>query len=208
MDPAPPSPTPTTTTPKKGNGLAITAVVLASLFFLPLIPFIGLVLGIVALATGRSKAISITAICLGGFFTLVMGMYFAIAVPAFMKYIRRSKTVEATMEVRRISDSLMAMQAQQWASLPATDWTPPGTACGQPQNKFAANPAPWQAEPWRSLGVSMDQAHYYQYRITRDDHGFLVEARGDLDCDGKMSYFQRQVSADGVGPLVTADEVE
>jgi disulfide bond formation protein DsbB len=208
MEPAPPSATPTTTTPKKGNGLAIAALVLACVFFLPPLSLIGLVLGIVALATGRSKAISIVAICLGAFFTFIIGIEIAVAIPAFVKYVRRSKTVEASMEVRRISDSLMAMEAQQWASLPATDWTPPGTACGQPQNKFAANPAPWQAEPWRSLGVSMDAPHYYQYRITRNDHGFLVEARGDLDCDGQMSHFARQVSSDGVGPLQTKNELE
>jgi disulfide bond formation protein DsbB len=208
MDPATLPPAPTTTTPKKGNGLAVTALVLACLFFLPPLSLIGLVLGIVALATGRSKPISIVAICLGGFFTLIIGIEVAVAIPAFMKYIRRSKTVEATMEVRRISDSLMAMEAQQWASLPETDWTPPGTACGQPQNRFAADPAPWQAEPWKSLGVSMDQAHFYQYRVTRTEHGFLVEARGDLDCDGQMSHFSRQVSPDGVGPLETADELE
>ena len=60
---------------KKGNGLAITALVLSSVFFLPIIPFFGLVLGIIALTTGRSKPMSIVAICLGAFFTLMTGIY-------------------------------------------------------------------------------------------------------------------------------------
>src|SRR5277367_5357853 len=35
----------------------------------------------------------------------IIGILAAVAIPAFMKYIRRSKTVEATMNVRKIFDS-------------------------------------------------------------------------------------------------------
>jgi len=35
----------------------------------------------------------------------IIGILAAVAIPAFMKYIRRSKTVEATMNVRKLFDS-------------------------------------------------------------------------------------------------------
>jgi len=212
MNAAQPLQSPSSQTPptpqKKGNGLAITALVLAALFFLPFIPTIGLVLGIIALATGRSKTMSIVAICLGGFFTLTMGVYVAVAIPAFMKYIRRAKTVEATANVRALADGIAALGPQQWAQLADGDWTPAGSACGQPLGKFPPQPAAWQGEPWKSLGFALDTAHYYQYRVARDGGGFVVEARGDLDCDGVFSRFVRHVTPDGVGPLQSENEIE
>jgi hypothetical protein len=203
--------TPMTTPPvtkKKGNGLAITALVLSSVFFLPIIPFFGLVFGIIALTTGRSKPMSIVAICLGGFFTLMTGMYAAIAIPAFMKYIRRSKAMEARTNTRAIADAIAAKPALEWAKLAESDWTPPVTACGQPNDRYPADPAVFAGEPWSSLGFQIDGTHYYQYRIRRDPHGFVVEAQGDLDCDGKLAHFARTVAADGPGPLTTENELE
>ena len=38
----------------------------------------------------------------------IIGILAAVAIPAFMKYIRRSKTVEATMNLRKLFDSSVA----------------------------------------------------------------------------------------------------
>src|SRR2546425_4627398 len=38
----------------------------------------------------------------------IIGILAAVAIPAFMKYIRRAKTVEATMNVRKLFDSSVA----------------------------------------------------------------------------------------------------
>ncbi|MCU1276755.1 MAG: hypothetical protein JWM53_301 [bacterium] len=193
---------------KKGNGLAITALVLSALFFLPIIPFFGLVLGIIALATGRSKPISIVAVCLGAFFTLMTGVYAAVAIPAFMKYIRRSKTVEASMNTRLLADAVARLSAQQWADLAESDWTPAGSACSQPNGKFPVDASAFGGEPWATIGFSVRDPHYYQYRVRRDAGGFVAEARGDLDCDGKFSHFARAIKPDGAGPLTTEDDLE
>jgi hypothetical protein len=205
---APLPPPPIAPATKKGNGLAVTALVLSALFFLPVIPFFGLVLGIIALATGRSKPISIVAVCLGAFFSLMTFVYAAIAIPAFMKYIRRSKTVEASMNTRVLADAVARLSAQQWSQLADSDWTPAGSACAEPNQKFPANAAPFAGEPWATIGFTVAAPHYYQYRVRRDAGGFVVEARGDLDCDGKFSHFARAVQPDGAGPLTTEDELE
>jgi crotonobetainyl-CoA:carnitine CoA-transferase CaiB-like acyl-CoA transferase len=193
---------------KKGNGLAITALVLSAVFFLPVIPFFGLVLGIIALATGRSKPISIVAVCLGAFFTLMTGVYAAIAIPAFMKYMRRSKTVEATMNTRVLAEAVARLSAQQWSALAESDWTPPGRACDHPNGKFPADATAFAGEPWTTIGFGVSDPHYYQYRVRRDADGFVAEARGDLDCDGKFSLFRRAVKPDGAGPLFSESDLE
>jgi hypothetical protein len=197
---------PTVATPK--NGLAITAVVFSALFFIPLASIVGLVLGIVALASGRNKAMSIVAICLGGFFSFFIGIYAAIAIPAFIKFVRRSKSTEAMMNTRQLADRVAAMPAEDWAKLADADWTPAGSACGNVGNKFAANPAAWAGEPWKTLGFAVETPHYYQYRVARESQGFVVEARGDLDCDGIFSRFARHVTPAGPGPVETENEIE
>jgi hypothetical protein len=194
--------------PPKRNGLGITAVVFAALFFIPLAPLIGLILGIVTLATRRNKTLGIVAVCLGGFFTLFLGVEVAIAIPAFMRYVRRSKTVEATMNLRRIGDGVLALDATQWPKLSDSDWTPAQSPCTQPAGKFAPNASLWQVDPWKAIGFSVDDPAYYQYRLRRNGQGFVIEAQGDLDCDGVLSHFSRQVAPDGLGALQSENEIE
>lgn len=204
----PPPPVAPTAAAKPKNGLAITALVFSSLFFLPLFSIVGLVLGIIALTTGRNKAMSIVAICLGAFFTFFIGIYAAVAIPAFMKFVRRSKGVEATMNVRQLADRLAALPAEDWARLPDADWTPSSSACGQPGNKFQPDASAWQREPWKTLGFTIETPHYYQYRVAREAQGFVVEARGDLDCDNLYSRFARHVTPAAAGPLEVENEIE
>jgi hypothetical protein len=211
MDASPALNAPQPQMPRKsggGNGLAITALVFAALFFVPLLPTIGLILGVIALATGRSKAIGIVAVSIGAFFTLMTGVYAAIAIPAFMKYIARAKATEARAYTTQLGSSVAGLTALQFAQLPDSDWTPAGSACAQPKQKYAADSTPWQAEPWKTLGFSVVAPSHYQMRVTRNAQGFLVEARGDLDCDGKFSHFQRQVTSEASQPLEMTDELE
>ncbi len=187
-------------TPRPGQGLAITALVLACLFFVPLLPLIGLILGIVALVKSRpgDRGLAIAAVVVGGV-TLVMnvGVCAAVAIPSFMKYVKRSKTSEARMNIGRLATSVAAYQLDHNKLPPPADWTPPGRACDQPNQKFSPDPSLWKGEPWKSLDFSVDTPSYYQYRVVAGADGVTVEARGDLDCDGEFSSFRRTVSNDG-----------
>ena len=176
---------------KKGNALAITALVLSALFFLPLVPLIGLVLGIVALATGRSKSISIVAVCLGAFFTLMMGVYAAIAIPAFLKFIDRAKRAEATSSLSALAHAAAALDENQASELPDADWTPAASACTQPSHKYTVDAADWQREPWKTLQFQPVAPFYFQYRALRVSGGFRFEARADLKCDGHFTELSR-----------------
>src|SRR5205814_7177574 len=46
----------------------------------------------------------------------IIGILAAVAIPAFMKYIRRSKTTEATMNIRKLFDSSVSYFEEEHAA--------------------------------------------------------------------------------------------
>ena len=154
----------------------------------------------------------------------LVGIGAAVAIPAFMTYIRRSKTVEASMNVRRLAEGAARLAADQppkkksrFAFPKSTAWTPARGCCGRPADKCEPDASLWTDSTFAALGFSVDDPHYYQYRVTSEGRGaaarMTVEARGDLDCDGKPSSWKRVVTVDAqgnpsVGPLQSVDEIE
>jgi len=79
----------------------------------------------------------------------IIGILAAVAIPAFMKYIRRSKTVEATMNLRKLFDSSVSYYETEHASstgnilargFPITETWSPNVNCGTQQGG-KCNPA-------------------------------------------------------------------
>jgi len=149
----------------------------------------------------------------------MLGVMSAIAIPAFQKYVLRTKTVEATVNTRKLADAAASLASGKkkpaWPK--STQWTPAAVCCGQPGDKCAPNAAQWKTPTWSALNFSVDEPHYYQYRVTSEGQGkkvqVVVEARGDLDCDGKFSTFRRTVTLDAQGapqtsPLWSENDIE
>lgn len=140
----------------------------------------------------------------------IIGILAAVAIPAFMKYIRRSKTSEATMNVRKIFDSSVAYFEAEHADktgtilakqFPAPIGPSPGAAgscCGKAGDKCAPAPTNFDKETWSALNFSVDDPFYYVYEYqsagTETGATFSAWAYGDLDCDGTFSTFQRSGS--------------
>jgi hypothetical protein len=159
-----------------------------------------------------------------GMFVPAIGIMAAVAIPAFTKYIRRSKSVEATMNLRRLATGATAFAAVEAPKKKArfsfpksTGWTPARGCCGQPGDKCAPDASAWQDASFRALDFSVDEPHYYQYRVVSTGTGkkarVSVEARGDLDCDGVASSFSRVVTLDAqgnasVGEMQSSNETE
>jgi hypothetical protein len=64
----------------------------------------------------------------------------------------------------------------------------------------------WDDSPWRELDFQIDDPHYFVYTYISLDTGgvgtyFTARANGDLDCDERMSTFER------VGVLISPGEV-
>jgi len=143
----------------------------------------------------------------------IIGILAAVAIPAFMKYIKKSKTSEARTHVQKIyagareywmDRNTAAGQIQADSPqfpAPTEQWTADQNCCamqGSGNEKCAPSQALWDTPTWRALKFSMDDPHYYAYAYTVNvgaagdvtgGHNFTALARGDLDCDGDFSQF-------------------
>jgi type IV pilus assembly protein PilA len=142
----------------------------------------------------------------------IIGILAAVAIPAFMKYIRRSKTVEASMNIRKLYDSSVAYFETEHADIsqkilakqfPATAPVNPvkGGCCGQPGDKCdpsGATALSWKTPSWSSLNFSVDDPFYFGYQYiskgTETSANFQAYAYGDLDCDSINSTYMRSGS--------------
>ncbi len=160
----------------------------------------------------------------------IIGILAAVAIPAFMKYIRRSKTVEATMNVRKLFDSSVSYYEGEHADktgnplakqFPTKAALAPATkCCGNPGDKCPPNTTNFQDAngSWSALNFSVDDPFYFQYQYdsTGTDTGasFQAWAFGDLDCDTTLSTYMRagsvmtDRSVSGGSGLYTKNEIE
>src|SRR5205823_11024551 len=136
----------------------------------------------------------------------IIGILAAVAIAAFMKYISRSKTTEASMNVRKLFDSSVsyyeAEHATRAGSIIAKQFpaavalTPSNRCCTNSGEKCTPDPTMWQDAngSWASLNFSVDDPFYYQYQYdsagTDTTSSFTARAMGDLDCDGTYSTFE------------------
>lgn len=146
-----------------------------------------------------------------------------VAVPAFLKYIKRSKTSEATMNIRKLHDGSVAyfgaehhevdgtlLPAQFPVSTPILpERVPPGAKVEAPA--FADVPT------WQALRFSVTDPLFYAYQYDSDGTGnagqFTASAFGDLDGDGTLSTFARfgtvvDMEVRGAAALFIQNEME
>ena len=159
----------------------------------------------------------------------IIGILAAVAIPAFMKYIRRSKTVEATMNVRKLFDSSVAyyeaehsnssgtILAKQFPS--AAPVSPAlGTCCSGTGGKCAPATGNFASDSWSALNFSVDDPFYYMYQYTSagsdTSANFQAWAFGDLDCDQIYATYMRggsvmsDRSVSGGSGLYTNNDIE
>jgi type IV pilus assembly protein PilA len=137
----------------------------------------------------------------------IIGILAAVAIPAFMKYIKKSKTTEARQFVKKIYDGARSyymdrsvrrgmggsiVKAQFPDDTDTSAQTPSNaTACC---DKCAADATLWTDPGWVALQFSVDDPHYYVYSfvLTGDPSvgPFTARANGDLDCNGVESTFE------------------
>ena len=143
----------------------------------------------------------------------IIGILASIAIPAFMKYIRRAKTTEAVMNLRKMFDSSVAYYESDHvgrggAPIPhqfpgPVGPTPAVNPCcvegkdkcvpaGHPDSQY---PDAWDSPTWQALNFSVDDPHYFWYRYLstgiRDDSRFTTRASGNLNCNFAFSTFER-----------------
>jgi prepilin-type N-terminal cleavage/methylation domain-containing protein len=145
---------------------------------------------------------------------VILGILAAVAIPAFTRYVKRSKTSEATGNLAKIYQGEVSyFQASAERQNRATFISATANPSGTPgTGKFTADVASWNVGEWRDIGFSLDTGSYYQYSAAASASEFTATAVGDLDGDGVHSTFQRVgITAGGEiqGAAVTiTDELE
>src|ERR1043166_1447424 len=142
----------------------------------------------------------------------IIGILAAIATPTFMDYVKRSKRVEAALQLNKISRSAKrgyfetaSFVVGTAAQLPVRPGS--GGCCGGPRNHCSATPARFVADPvWRQLDFQIDEdsLFYYDYRGTQTT--FTALATGDLDCDTTEIVYTLSGTATDGNPKVTLFE--
>lgn len=151
----------------------------------------------------------------------ILGILAAIAIPAFQKYIRRAKTTEAIMNLRKLFDSSVAYYERDFstrfgAAIPsqfpgvgiAFGPAPNGNnpCCGQTGDKCVPDPDAWDGAVWQALNFSVDDPHYYWYWYRAEGVGalsaFTAMAMGNLNCNQSYSTFERVGGVNEAGQVM------
>jgi type IV pilus assembly protein PilA len=136
----------------------------------------------------------------------IIGLLAAIAIPSFMKYIRKSRTAEAAQMLEKITNGARTYYLEEHggaqltpipSQFPATvAVTPAVTCCNAGVQRCTPDATLWDDPSWRALKFSVDDPHYYRYEFTSSGVSttskFTARAFGDLDCDGVYSTFSTQ----------------
>jgi len=137
----------------------------------------------------------------------IIGVLAAIAVPAFSKYVRRSRTTEALAHLsKEWAGSMSYYEADHVVGGgvvltkefpgPAAAW-----ASDQECGCLAGGVCPgsnsvWNADPvWKALAFSFPDAHHYMPGYSAAGVGtnasFTAYSKGDANCNGVLSEFFR-----------------
>ena len=141
----------------------------------------------------------------------IIGILAAVAIPAFSKYVKRSKTAEAAGSLNKMwagsvtfysTDHVDAAGVSLAKQFPATVANVPGAECAcQATGKCPGGGAEWRNASWTALQFSIPDPFLYKPKYTSAGVGrastFVAEVTGDLDCDGTLSNFKRLGAIDG-----------
>jgi len=148
----------------------------------------------------------------------IIGILAAVAIPAFTRYVKKSRTAEAVQHLNKqwagsvayyeadhvLSDSSVAPKQFPGES---GAWANGGKDCGcATGGRCAGGDAIWGTDAvWLALNFSIPDAHNYLPGYSGSGTGsssvFTAYARGDLNCDNTLSTFARLGSIDGNGDV-------
>lgn len=149
----------------------------------------------------------------------IIGMLAAIAIPAFSRYVRKSRSAEAPGHLNKLWAGAMAyyvadhMDANN-VTLPKQFPRVGGASSGSWYEIFGAGfycgclagrkcpggPAQFGQQMFAALNFTLADPHSYHVMFSSSNYGaasqFTAQAVGDLDCDNTLSQFVRLGSID------------
>ncbi|HEX4452570.1 MAG TPA: prepilin-type N-terminal cleavage/methylation domain-containing protein [Kofleriaceae bacterium] len=150
----------------------------------------------------------------------IIGVLASVAIPAFMDYMKRSKTTEAPLMLNKIGKTLKRMSQEigtfsptsSGAPLPAGLATGGANCCGghggilggtipaTVNNKCTADPDSFHSDAgWLALDFSVDEPGQYQYSYVGDPLTPIAYAMGDVDCDTVTATYELKLTKTSTG---------
>ena len=158
-------------------------------------------------APKRSKTLWYVLGCLGLSAMIVPCILVAIAVPAYQRYMRRARGMEARANVAMIASGVRSYCDTERAGtdgfvtheLPAA--AGPTPSAPGPERQFATF-----GPEWASVGFATSDPIYYSYSMTRPNATTLgVLAEGDLDGNGVRSRFESTCMLEPTGSCTCSE---
>ncbi len=138
----------------------------------------------------------------------IIGILAAVAVPAFMKYMKRARTTEAAPNLKKIFDGAKSYYEKGATVTRNGTVVPvqfPTTVLLTPAAKCCLNDSGkcvdtnWEDPTWSTIGFEISDPHYFQYEFLATLNTFTAGAYGNLDCDATWSTYERTATVDGQG---------
>ncbi len=121
----------------------------------------------------------------------IIGILAAVAIPAFMDYMKKSKKTEASLQLNKIGKNNKVYYVTNAAFVAAN-----GAALPTMTNCKGAVTTAWAADSgWAALDFQIDEPNLFQYTYTGSTTAPKATAVGDLDCDGTLITYTLNMTA-------------
>jgi Tfp pilus assembly protein PilE len=128
----------------------------------------------------------------------IIGILAAVAIPAFMDYMKKSKTTEASLQLNKImkNDKVYYITNASYvvpngSVLPGAN----GAACSGSNGHYAVTTA-WASDAgWLNLNFQIDEPNLFNYTYTGGAGSASAISVGDLDCDGTSITYTLNLTA-------------
>ncbi len=140
----------------------------------------------------------------------IIGVLAAVAIPSFVKYMRRAKTAEATMNLRKMYDGAVAYYVGEHADsagniatkqFPTNGPTVPALSTLTAQMgaglRYQSSPSDWKQGGWSALEFSISDGQVFAYTFSNTSTGTGTNAsarmiaNGDFNANQIYSVFMR-----------------
>ena len=144
----------------------------------------------------------------------IIGILAAVAIPAFMDYMKRAKKTEAALQLDKIGkkNKTLYVETSSFSTVAPARTFPVGfsaTSCcfSASNNHCPPVPASFAADPgWKALDFQIDEPNLFIYNYIPGSSTFTATATGDLDCDGTPITYTLNGTAVAGNPAVLLTE--
>ena len=135
----------------------------------------------------------------------IIGILAAVAIPAFMDYMKKSKKTEASLQLNKIGKNSKVYYVTNASFVTVNGAAKPSTAAVN--CKYTTVDTTWAADSgWAALDFQVDEPNLFQFTYTGNASTPNAIAVGDLDCDGTTITYKLSISAPQGNAAVSISE--